>query len=209
MSAPDGLRSRDLRLDRAVRTAGLLYGRVFDIRLCAPNGIRTRVAALKGRNPRPLDDGGPGPTCGPRPRPGGSGGKYSDWDVPTRAGSCPALRIVGGRSRPASRQARMRHVPAVAAPVAVSGLSTMPNGSKSHHSPAAPGRRAALGGGHRSGRPRRYDRRALLLWRPVGTPMTLVIRRGSEGEGHQDDRAVRALWQTGPKRSPGRMSTPS
>jgi hypothetical protein len=26
--APDGLRSRDLRLDRAVRTAGLLYGRV-------------------------------------------------------------------------------------------------------------------------------------------------------------------------------------
>jgi hypothetical protein len=26
----------------------------------APNGIRTRVAALKGRNPRPLDDGGPG-----------------------------------------------------------------------------------------------------------------------------------------------------
>jgi hypothetical protein len=28
-SAPDGLRSRDLRLDRAVRTARLLYGRVF------------------------------------------------------------------------------------------------------------------------------------------------------------------------------------
>ena len=27
-SAPDGLRSRDLRLDRAVRTAGLLYRRV-------------------------------------------------------------------------------------------------------------------------------------------------------------------------------------
>src|SRR5262245_16488585 len=72
-SAPDGLRSRDLRLDRAVRTAGLLYGRVFGIRLCTPNGIRTRVSALKGRDPRPLDDGGPGPTCGPRPRPGGSG----------------------------------------------------------------------------------------------------------------------------------------
>src|SRR5690348_11366867 len=25
---------------------------------CAPNGIRTRAAALKGRCPRPLDDGG-------------------------------------------------------------------------------------------------------------------------------------------------------
>ena len=62
-SAPDGLRSRDLRLDRAVRTARLLYGRVFGIQLCAPNGIRTRVAALKGRNPRPLDDGGPGRTA--------------------------------------------------------------------------------------------------------------------------------------------------
>jgi hypothetical protein len=24
----------------------------------APNGIRTRAAALKGRSPRPLDDGG-------------------------------------------------------------------------------------------------------------------------------------------------------
>jgi hypothetical protein len=59
-----------------VRTAGLLYGRVCAIRLCAPNGIRTRVAALKGRNPRPLDDGGP-VRAAPRPRPGGSAGKYS------------------------------------------------------------------------------------------------------------------------------------
>src|SRR4029450_8807551 len=30
-SAPDGLRSRDLRLDRAVRTAGLLYGRTCSV----------------------------------------------------------------------------------------------------------------------------------------------------------------------------------
>ena len=26
--------------------------------MCTPNGIRTRVAAVKGRCPRPLDDGG-------------------------------------------------------------------------------------------------------------------------------------------------------
>ena len=76
LCAPDGLRSRDFRLDRAVRTARLLYGRVCAIRLCAPNGIRTRVAALKGRNRRPLDDGGP-VHAAPRPRPGGSAGKYS------------------------------------------------------------------------------------------------------------------------------------
>ena len=70
--APDGLRSRDLRLDRAVRTAGLLYGRTW-CSCChgstrtagprlnrAPNGIRTRASALKGRRPRPLDDGGAG-----------------------------------------------------------------------------------------------------------------------------------------------------
>ena len=56
-SAPDGLRSRDLLLDREVRTTGLLYGRICS--WCrAPNGIRTRASALKGRCPRPLDDGG-------------------------------------------------------------------------------------------------------------------------------------------------------
>ena len=43
-------------------------------RLRTPNGIRTRVSALKGRDPRPLDDGGEVPT---RPRPGGSAGQYS------------------------------------------------------------------------------------------------------------------------------------
>jgi hypothetical protein len=31
---------------------------VLACRQCAPNGIRTRAAALKGRCPRPLDDGG-------------------------------------------------------------------------------------------------------------------------------------------------------
>src|SRR5439155_3146941 len=39
----------------------------------APNGIRTRASALKGRDPRPLDDGGD-PI---RPRPGGSAGQYN------------------------------------------------------------------------------------------------------------------------------------
>ena len=33
-----------------------------------PNGIRTRAAALKGRSPRPLDDGGLGRRCSPRPQ---------------------------------------------------------------------------------------------------------------------------------------------
>ena len=72
LRAPDGLRSRDLRLDRAVRTARLLYGRkVFGCRWCrAPNGIRTRASALKGRRPRPLDDGGVTPErTGPRGQP--------------------------------------------------------------------------------------------------------------------------------------------
>ena len=54
--APDGLRSRDLRLDRAMRTPGSSTGACSVVR--APNGIRTRAAAVKGRCPRPLDDGG-------------------------------------------------------------------------------------------------------------------------------------------------------
>ena len=107
--APDGLRSRDLRLDRAVRTAGLLYGRVCAIRLCAPNGIRTRVAALKGRNPRPLDDGGP-VRAAPRPRPGGSAGKYSGRPLGPSAAPTIRSRSPGRRSTPSahSRTWRMR-----------------------------------------------------------------------------------------------------
>ncbi len=34
-----------------------------------PNGIRTRVSALKGRDPRPLDDGGPPPPARGQPSP--------------------------------------------------------------------------------------------------------------------------------------------
>jgi hypothetical protein len=79
-SAPDGLRSRDLRLDRAVRTPDSSTGARYAVRApvragavlpgavlrsCrAPNGIRTRASALKGRRPRPLDDGGPDPPRG-------------------------------------------------------------------------------------------------------------------------------------------------
>ena len=46
-----------------MRTTGLLHTRVFSCRafVRAPNGIRTRAAALKGRCPRPLDDGGQPP----------------------------------------------------------------------------------------------------------------------------------------------------
>jgi hypothetical protein len=56
LGAGDGLRSRDLRLDRAVRTPD--SSTPANIRFRAPNGIRTRASALKGRRPGPLDDGG-------------------------------------------------------------------------------------------------------------------------------------------------------
>ena len=41
------------------RANQLRYGALLVLR--APNGIRTRAAALKGRSPRPLDDGDLGP----------------------------------------------------------------------------------------------------------------------------------------------------
>src|SRR5205823_3713776 len=63
---PDGIRTRDLHLDRVASTAKLLHGTKLSFR--TPNGIRTRVSALKGRDPRPLDDGG----SLHRPRPWGS-----------------------------------------------------------------------------------------------------------------------------------------
>src|SRR5579863_2199690 len=42
---------------RALQTAPQDPGQRRPTR-CTPNGIRTRVTALKGRRPRPLDDGG-------------------------------------------------------------------------------------------------------------------------------------------------------
>ena len=49
-SAVTGRRANQLRY-RA------LLGNQFILHLGAPNGIRTRVAAVKGRSPRPLNDG--------------------------------------------------------------------------------------------------------------------------------------------------------
>jgi integrase len=43
-------------------TGAVLQFSNADISLrCTPNGIRTRATAVKGRRPRPLDDGGPSP----------------------------------------------------------------------------------------------------------------------------------------------------
>ena len=54
-SAVTGRRANQLRY-------GALLDRPRPIRVPrAPNGIRTRAAALKGRSPRPLDDGDLGP----------------------------------------------------------------------------------------------------------------------------------------------------
>src|ERR1700681_3666341 len=43
---------------RALQTAPQDPGQRAPKTRCTPNGIRTRVTALKGRRPRPLDDGG-------------------------------------------------------------------------------------------------------------------------------------------------------
>src|SRR5262245_28937891 len=48
----------------------------------APNGIRTRAAALKGRSPRPLDDGSPGCPLG--------AGESIGQDPPRLQSGCPA-----------------------------------------------------------------------------------------------------------------------
>ena len=66
----------------------------------APNGIRTRAAALKGRRPRPLDDGGFAGTACP-------------WLV--AVGDRPSiLRRSGlGQTRSDGRTARVCHLKAV------------------------------------------------------------------------------------------------
>ena len=63
--------------------------------VCAPNGIRTRATALKGRRPRPLDDEGGGPagrlhacTChSPAPHPGAAAN--SVWGLRSGPGVAP------------------------------------------------------------------------------------------------------------------------
>src|SRR6218665_1340487 len=64
---PDGTRTRDLRRDRAARSPTALQGldgaETPTMKLYVlgdPNGIRTRAAAVKGRCPRPLNDGASG-----------------------------------------------------------------------------------------------------------------------------------------------------
>ena len=53
-SAVTGRRANQLRY-RALINQSLYF--VLLLASCAPNGIRTRVTAVKGRCPRPLDDG--------------------------------------------------------------------------------------------------------------------------------------------------------
>ena len=72
--------------------------------LRAPNGIRTRVAALKGRNPRPLDDGGP-------PPPGAAPGKYSVGPI-----GLPRLSLLEPVTHPyVDARRALEHVPGVPA----------------------------------------------------------------------------------------------
>ncbi len=59
-SAVTGRRANQLR-HRAILNCGLKKDRYEAKELRTPNGIRTRAAAVKGRCPRPLDDGGPLP----------------------------------------------------------------------------------------------------------------------------------------------------
>ncbi len=60
---------------RALQTAP----RDRDFAWRTPNGIRTRVTALKGQRPRPLDDGGSTP-------PGGASGHISSQPSPSKSG---------------------------------------------------------------------------------------------------------------------------
>ena len=91
-------------LSRAVtlagRQAGNGQGKIIrpDVTLVrrAPNGIRTRVSALKGRRPRPLDDGGfrhESKRFGPAVS--AWGGETDDYEVPIglpwRSQNCLAL----------------------------------------------------------------------------------------------------------------------
>ena len=64
-SAVTGRRANQLRHEASVNS--LCYSLV---RIRTPNGIRTRATAVKGRGPRPLDDGGQGPSTSSRLEPG-------------------------------------------------------------------------------------------------------------------------------------------
>ncbi len=69
-SAVTGRRANQLRYGASMTQGrcarACLTGMVMTQRI--PNGIRTRAAAVKGRSPRPLDDGDPGGAPDPRRR---------------------------------------------------------------------------------------------------------------------------------------------
>ena len=69
-SAVTGRRANQLRYGalQQVRPIELLL--FHDCGSRTPNGIRTRATAVKGRGPRPLDDGGQGPSTSSRLEPG-------------------------------------------------------------------------------------------------------------------------------------------
>ena len=54
-SAVTGRRANQLRYGALLMVLVLVVPLVLVVRI--PNGIRTRAAAVKGRSPRPLDDG--------------------------------------------------------------------------------------------------------------------------------------------------------
>ena len=56
-SAVTGRRANQLRYRALINQSLSTYVLLLLITSSAPNGIRTRVTAVKGRCPRPLDDG--------------------------------------------------------------------------------------------------------------------------------------------------------
>ena len=79
-------------------------------RIGVPNGIRTRVSALKGLNPRPLDDGD-AETCGPRSRRQEPTEHFSIRHSAARAKVRSLQREVSPRGEPSARTARLRRPP--------------------------------------------------------------------------------------------------
>src|SRR5262245_12011877 len=127
MRGPDGIRTRDLHLDRVASTARLLHGTLCGSSYRTPNGIRTRVSALKGRDPRPLDDGGP-----TAPGPGGRAREYSRDALPTRPGGVGSRLVTGRRQRTAVALAVAAAIVAGAACTSTAPAATAPSTSASN-----------------------------------------------------------------------------
>ena len=69
-SAVTGRRANQLRHEASCGTKPDSTRVASLARVSTPNGIRTRATAVKGRGPRPLDDGGQGPSTSSRLEPG-------------------------------------------------------------------------------------------------------------------------------------------